>query len=581
MRPKKALIFFAFFLALLYSGTSYAASITRPLGDDPSTYEGVTLYIPINDQFIYNLNDQLCNGYLHGWAIMGADVESCEPESGNVGGRAESTTKSSGVIELNTIPIERTFNVVLDSDTPLDATFNLVLDRECATETRVPSASETLVATGMPLITANNNLRKKGDKIEVTLNNGTASVSVYVYLYVTVGNTFTHTFNFTIADADASNDPDPQDVSSIQVTPHPDHPKTTYFEGNVFDRSSVVVTANLKAGGTAPIAGYAVSPDGPLSPDDTAVTITFGTHSDQQAITVLPSVSLSDVKIENGQLFGEWEAIGLGLSSSFEKKQNKYDAVAWYGEPVAKFSFRAGESAEVYVGDEKISPTEPGLYELELPAGNDTEDSVEAFDGGVVSVVTVKAGEREAVYTFNCFVQCHDGMPAEVTEYLSIASQYTNGANMNRAYGLNPVSTLRGKFLDATTGSMYSGPTSLGNFGGYIVYRYKEPIRDDPNNPYGVDFIVYGNCVDPRRGFAEPGNVLVSENGTDWHTLAGSAHYEDHAKWNARMTYTNQGGEVCLEYVRQYGYQPRLGCRRQIPHETILPALSVDDGTRE
>lgn len=34
---------------------------------------------------------------------------------------------------------------------------------------------------------------------------------------------------------------------------------------------------------------------------------------------------------------------------------------------------------------------------------------------------------------------------------------------------------------------------SLGNFGGYIIYRFDQLITNDPNHPYGVDFVVRGN----------------------------------------------------------------------------------------
>ena len=79
---------------------------------------------------------------------------------------------------------------------------------------------------------------------------------------------------------------------------------------------------------------------------------------------------------------------------------------------------------------------------------------------------------------------------------------------------------------------MYSGPTSLGSFGGYITYYYENAIYDDPNHPYGVDFIIHGNSVDGGGGFAEPGQVWVSEDGENWYALAGSLHYEDCADWN-------------------------------------------------
>jgi hypothetical protein len=106
-----------------------------------------------------------------------------------------------------------------------------------------------------------------------------------------------------------------------------------------------------------------------------------------------------------------------------------------------------------------------GLYYVELPAGNID------LNNGFASVVTLKASGEEKKYTFMCFAQRYSGMPSEVVEYLSMASQYTNGLNMSRVYGIEPVASLRGYLLNATTGELYYAPASLGNFGGYIVYR--------------------------------------------------------------------------------------------------------------
>ncbi len=120
-----------------------------------------------------------------------------------------------------------------------------------------------------------------------------------------------------------------------------------------------------------------------------------------------------------------------------------------------------------------------------------------------------------------------DIYPDSIEEYLCIGSQYTNLSS----FGLEPERTL------------VSGGTvlSLGNFGGHIVYKYDNPIKNDPNNPYGVDFVIYGNPF--GEGAHEPGNVEVSKDGKTWYLLAGSDHYEDYCDWDYSMTYTNDRGE--------------------------------------
>lgn len=120
-----------------------------------------------------------------------------------------------------------------------------------------------------------------------------------------------------------------------------------------------------------------------------------------------------------------------------------------------------------------------------------------------------------------------DIYPDSIVEYLCIGSQYTNAGS----YGTMPERTLKEG----------GGTLSLGNFGGYIVYKYDTPIENNPKNPYGVDFVIYGNSF--GNGGHEPGYVQVSKDGETWYTLAGSEHFDDHNDWNFSMTYTNNNGK--------------------------------------
>jgi hypothetical protein len=151
-----------------------------------------------------------------------------------------------------------------------------------------------------------------------------------------------------------------------------------------------------------------------------------------------------------------------------------------------------------------------------------------------INTIKVSLGNKEKIYTLYAINQRFDDLPNRVVDFLCIGSQYTN--QMGQAYGVRPVESLVGSNYDA--GGLGSGPVSLGNFGGYIIYYYENAITDDPNNPYGIDFITFGNSVEGSNEFGEPGQVWVSEDGNTWYALAGGMHYEDYADWNYTITYT-------------------------------------------
>ncbi|MHC5059611.1 MAG: hypothetical protein ACYTFK_00800 [Planctomycetota bacterium] len=75
-------------------------------------------------------------------------------------------------------------------------------------------------------------------------------------------------------------------------------------------------------------------------------------------------------------------------------------------------------------------------------------------------------------------------------------------------------------------------------FGGHLTLKFSHRVSDDKNNPYGVDFIVFGNAFqwigggtnweyqDPATAtissddvFAEPGLVSVSQDGWTWYSF--------------------------------------------------------------
>jgi len=91
------------------------------------------------------------------------------------------------------------------------------------------------------------------------------------------------------------------------------------------------------------------------------------------------------------------------------------------------------------------------------------------------------------------------------------------------------------------------GTLSLGAFGGYVIFRFENPVENDPSNPFGIDFTIFGN---PVADWAEPGVVWVmkdeNENGEaddTWYELAGSDYLFTSTIRGQRVTYYNPGGD--------------------------------------
>ena len=146
----------------------------------------------------------------------------------------------------------------------------------------------------------------------------------------------------------------------------------------------------------------------------------------------------------------------------------------------------------------------------------DTEDDT-------VIVATISG----TTYTILCPARPAASLPAgvaptSVVSYLPLG-QFATGGGWGSSVN---------KFAGKTT--LDSTGVSLGSLGGYIEFFFEDGIMDDPKNPYGVDFVVYGNAF---NGNPEAGAVQVSEDGSTWYELAGSQYYNGGFNWVG-----NQGG---------------------------------------
>lgn len=239
-----------------------------------------------------------------------------------------------------------------------------------------------------------------------------------------------------------------------------------------------------------------------------------------------------DSKILSAELEG-----GEFYQPGFDSSRYTISALVPDSSNTANLKFTVPDGIEVYKGSvaeaNKLTPInqdEEGNHLFSTPIVTITGSGYNAYSvTNIILQVTDEEGNvGKTQYAFTVNKRgTKDIYPDSVEEYLCLGSQYTN----LDSYGTMPERTL----------TENGGVLSLGNFGGYIVYKYDTPIQNNPYNPYGIDFIVYGNPF--GAGAHEPGYVQVSQDGKTWYTLAGSDHYENHNDWNYTITYRNSNGQ--------------------------------------
>jgi hypothetical protein len=170
-----------------------------------------------------------------------------------------------------------------------------------------------------------------------------------------------------------------------------------------------------------------------------------------------------------------------------------------------------------------------------------------------------------------------------IVDYLPAPGQYTNADFIGTPAAANSlIGTNRGL-------------VSLGAFGGSVTLHFASGIINDPGNPYGVDFTVFGNAT---TTWSEPGIIQVmkdeNKNGLPddtWYEIAGSDHFWNTKLSNYEITYQNSGLNTATDIhwtdnQNKSGVIPENSFHRQsyYPRADFFPQVSADryilSGTR-
>lgn len=166
---------------------------------------------------------------------------------------------------------------------------------------------------------------------------------------------------------------------------------------------------------------------------------------------------------------------------------------------------------------------------------------------------------------------------SEIIEYIPAPGQFTNTENTGSPGG-----------AEKLVGGL-NGLVSLGAYGGYIIFRFEKAVENDVNNPFGVDFSIFGNAY---SNWSEPGAVYVmqdeNENGLaddTWYLLAGSDYYFSSSKTDYSITYENpKAAQVDIPWTDNSGNSgviPTNTFHKQewYPTETHFPTVDRNSYT--
>ena len=237
-----------------------------------------------------------------------------------------------------------------------------------------------------------------------------------------------HTLRAVFSRTGGGGNPDPVRLVSVEVTTDPN--RTVYSIGDVFDPTGMVVTAKYSDGSQRTLSSgeYSFSPNGPLTENDSSITVSYGEFSDTVDILVADP---GDFTVTITQYGGT--RVVDGIVESFSENPN---------ETLSDFSFDTlgivpgiSQTAVLEVTNGSSAELEAFVYIDNLvQEGNDLAEQVQISvisDGTTVSrsVADIVSGSLMDLGTVN------PGETIEVMITLSFPHSDDNNDAMNQSIG--------------------------------------------------------------------------------------------------------------------------------------------------
>lgn len=179
-----------------------------------------------------------------------------------------------------------------------------------------------------------------------------------------------------------------------------------------------------------------------------------------------------------------------------------------------------------------------------------------------------------ALWALVCISEAQNNHTTRVLEYFPAPGQFIN----------NPMIGTPG-----AAAAILDDPdafVSLGSFGGYIVLGFEDPVLNHPENPYGIDFTIFGNAF---SGSSEAGIIWVmkDENNNQlpddtWYQIAGSSYYHPATWQNAEVTWLpledgsaiwknarGEQGQLLKNEFHSQSYYPQPSYFQDYPHDSV------------